>query len=198
MDHSLKLWNFKTENLRKAIALSYTHNSIKTKKPFPTELCHFPDFSTRDIHRYLLWLRFIVLLLAVHKSIHMLVLNWRVFRNYVDCCRWFGDFVLSKSCENTIVCWKPGGDLRSNETKVGESKVTILHKLDYKDCEIWFVRFSMDKAQRVLALGNQVGSSSGFNFLHKICQFLLQWEDVGTWGTYIILLNRDRSLGVNF
>ena len=51
MDHSLKIWNFKAEVLRKAIALSYTHNSIKTKKPFPTELCHFPDFSTRDIHR---------------------------------------------------------------------------------------------------------------------------------------------------
>ena len=72
------------------------------------------------------------------------------------------------------MCWKPGGDLRSNETKVGESKVTILHKLDYKDCEIWFVRFSMDKAQRVLALGNQVGSSLVFIFMHKICQFLLQ------------------------
>ena len=129
MDHSLKMWNFNTENLRKAIALSYTHNSIKTKKPFPTELCHFPDFSTRDIHR-----------------------------NYVDCCRWFGDFVLSKSCENMIVCWKPG-DLRSNDVKVGESKVTILHKLEYKDCEIWFVRFSMDAKQTMLALGNQVGKT---------------------------------------
>jgi len=135
MDHSLKLWNFKTEALRKTIALSYTHNLLKTKKPFPTELCHFPDFSTRDIHR-----------------------------NYVDCCRWFGDFVLSKSCENTIVCWKPGGlsddPNQAQGPKAGDSsKVTIMHKLDYKDCEIWFIRFSMDAAQRVLALGNQIGKT---------------------------------------
>lgn len=129
MDHSLKLWNFNTESIRNAIALSYTHTANKSKRPFPTELCHFPDFSTRDIHR-----------------------------NYVDCCRWFGNFVLSKSCENTIVCWKPG-DLRTNDIKVGESKVTILHKLDYKDCEIWFVRFSMDAKQTMLALGNQVGKT---------------------------------------
>ena len=73
MDHSLKLWKFDTNNIKEAIALSYTHDTAKTKKPFPTELVHFPDFSTRDIHR-----------------------------NYVDCCKWFGNFVLSKSCENTI------------------------------------------------------------------------------------------------
>ena len=73
MDHSLKLWKFNTNNIKEAIALSYTHDTLKTKKAFPTELVHFPDFSTRDIHR-----------------------------NYVDCCRWFGNFVLSKSCENTI------------------------------------------------------------------------------------------------
>ena len=73
MDHSLKLWKFDTNNIKEAIDLSYTLDTAKSKELFPTEWVHFPDFTTRDIHG-----------------------------NYVDCCKWFGNFVLSKSCENTI------------------------------------------------------------------------------------------------
>ncbi len=34
-----------------------------------------------------------------------------------------------------------------------------MHKFDYKECEIWFIRFSMDLKQQVLALGNQTGKT---------------------------------------
>jgi len=136
MDHSLKIWRFDTEELEEAVEASYSHDTVRTKETFPTELCHFPDFSTRDIHR-----------------------------NYVDCCRWFGDFILSKSCENKIVCWKPGGLVKEAEEKEDkdrvdkliENKSVIIHQLDLRDCDIWFMRFSLDPSERLLALGNQAG-----------------------------------------
>jgi polycomb protein EED len=151
MDHSLKIWRCDTEKIEKAINLSYTYGN---KRIFPTELCHFPYFSTRDIHR-----------------------------NYVDCCKWMGEFILSKSCENCIVFWKPDQDQTKEETKetttsnlnnmnttnniisttnsntAAENRVVVVHKIGFKDCEIWFVRFSMDLEQKVLALGNQVGKT---------------------------------------
>ncbi|PNI57129.1 EED isoform 5, partial [Pan troglodytes] len=62
------------------------------------------------------------------------------------------------SCENAIVCWKPGkmeDDI--DKIKPSESNVTILGRFDYSQCDIWYMRFSMDFWQKMLALGNQVG-----------------------------------------
>ena len=149
MDHSLKIWRLDTNAIEKAIADSYTFQSTpvsatptknggkgeeNTCRPFPTVLENFPVFNTREIHS-----------------------------NYVDCVNWFGDFVLSKSCENSIVCWKPGL-LGSNITKKkGKDKnknpATVIHCFNYKECDIWFMRFSLAASRKVI-------------FVYICCSFL--------------------------
>lgn len=136
MDHSLKIWSTDNSRVESAIRDSYSYDPKKNEKPFTTYKQHFPSFTTRDIHH-----------------------------NYVDCVRWYGNFVLSKSCENEVVCWKPGIIENENDYDLpkaqynNDSTVTTLFRLEYKNSDIWFIRFSMDRQQRILAMGNRIGKA---------------------------------------
>lgn len=62
--------------------------------------------------------------------------------------------------------------------KPNESNVTILGRFDYSQCDIWYMRFSMDFWQKVLIKNYRV-----FLWLHKhICSWLIIFSvatDVG-------------------
>ena len=57
-------------------------------------------------------------------------------------------FVYLQSCENCIILWK-AGTLEDMEWRAKEGKVSILHRFDYKECDIWYMRFSLDAQQKV-------------------------------------------------
>nr|WIL94302.1 FIE2 [Gladiolus x hybridus] len=76
-----------------------------------------------------------------------------VHSNYVDCNRWLGDFVLSKSVDNEIVLWEP----KTKEQSPGEGSVDILQKYPVPECDIWFIKFSCDFHYNAVAIGNREG-----------------------------------------
>ncbi|EEF39534.1 fertilization-independent endosperm protein, putative [Ricinus communis] len=76
-----------------------------------------------------------------------------IHSNYVDCNRWLGDFVLSKSVDNEIVLWEP----KTKEQSPGEGTVDILQKYPVPECDIWFIKFSCDFHYNAAAIGNREG-----------------------------------------
>ncbi|CAH8358361.1 unnamed protein product [Eruca vesicaria subsp. sativa] len=76
-----------------------------------------------------------------------------VHTSYVDCNRWFGDFILSKSVENEILLWEP--EIKENSREEGTSDVLIRYPIP--NCNHWFIKFSCDLSLNYLSIGNQKG-----------------------------------------
>eukprot|EP00249_Psilotum_nudum_P014713 c24960_g1_i5 orf=731-1816(-) len=69
-----------------------------------------------------------------------------VHSNYVDCTRWLGDFILSKSVDNEIVLWEP---LMKEHGGSNDGSVDLLQKYPVPDCDIWFIKFSWNREGKV-------------------------------------------------
>ncbi|KAI4322824.1 hypothetical protein L6164_022481 [Bauhinia variegata] len=76
-----------------------------------------------------------------------------VHTNYVDCNRWLGDFILSKSVDNEIVLWEP----KLKEQIPGEGTADVLQKYPVPESDIWFIKFSCDFSYNAVAIGNREG-----------------------------------------
>uniref|UniRef100_A0A1X7TSA1 Anaphase-promoting complex subunit 4 WD40 domain-containing protein n=1 Tax=Amphimedon queenslandica TaxID=400682 RepID=A0A1X7TSA1_AMPQE len=76
-----------------------------------------------------------------------------IHRNYTDCVRWFGRLAFSKSCENNLILWRPP----QPDDKPQQKSFQVLQKFEVPNCEIWYIRFAMDRKMKYLALGNQIG-----------------------------------------
>lgn len=225
MDNTVKIWALDTPRIQRAIAASYAQPNkgsgvvsadvgvgegsgtateagakedaalAQRKRALQTLYEQFPVFSSSKIHS-----------------------------DYVDCVRWVGNLVLSKSTANKVVMWKPdvnrlhnvksspetasvadstsngtptaaaaatsevacsslssssssacessgasaAADFGGSESMSGASlagavvagavagAVVVLREFDFKDADIWFLRFALDPKLQILAIGNKV------------------------------------------
>ncbi|KAH6558440.1 hypothetical protein KP509_1Z063500 [Ceratopteris richardii] len=88
------------------------------------------------------------------KYVQFPIFTANVHSNYVDCTRWLGDLILSKSVDNEIVLWEA---LTKEHGGSNDGVVDVLQKYPVPDCDIWFIKFSCDFHFNSLAIGNREG-----------------------------------------
>eukprot|EP01038_Epipyxis_sp_PR26KG_P005376 gene5376-7454_t len=120
-DTSIKIWNLKDPQLQAAIHKS---NIIESNlvNDFQTCIQQNPLFSTTQIHR-----------------------------GYVDCIKWMGDHILSKSTNSRMVLWSP-------DSMRYKDAVIILQEYELSDSDdIWFIKFDVSIPWDIFAVGNKSG-----------------------------------------
>ena len=123
MDNCIKIWALDSPAIVKGIQKSYNPPPETASVPYKTRFAHFPTFSTRKVHT-----------------------------DYVDCTRWVGNLLISKSTDNKLILWRPslGGEDKKD--------VVILREYCMRGAEVcWFVRFGLSSDSSQVVCGNSAG-----------------------------------------
>jgi polycomb protein EED len=149
MDNAVKVWSLGAFAATLDASEAWPPGGGAARGAFPTRHVTVPSFSTHAVH-------------------------W----NYVDCVRWLGGFLLSKSVDDRVVCWQPDPGAGPGTATVGggtrglrlqreggpgawrgrDGGVRFVQELQLEDCrDVWWVRFGLDQARRVLAVGTSLG-----------------------------------------
>lgn len=76
----------------------------------------------------------------------------KVHKHYVDCVMWVGELLLSKSVHNRMFLWQPEAERDSLASPA--CNYTLLDEYVLDVCNVWFIRFAIDRSRRLVACGN--------------------------------------------
>jgi len=129
MDNVVKIWSLEEPRVAERIALAAQY-SARDRRAFDSLSHHFPMTTVTGVHR-----------------------------NYVDCVRFYGDLVLSKSTDNRVILWRPPRPAHGDPGCKSWDGAAAMELLDCRmaRCDIWYVRFAVDLARRFVCCGNQEG-----------------------------------------
>ena len=134
-------------------------------KKFPTAHVQTPSFSSHKVHG-----------------------------NYVDCVRWFGNLILSKSVEHLITLFQPE---EAAGIRVNGSEFRKVQDYPLKKCDIWFMRFSLDPNMTHMCAGNTAGevfvwrmharnTAASATLVHKQCKKAVRQTAMSADGKTVI------------
>jgi polycomb protein EED len=125
MDNTVKVWELDSEAVQLAIQTGRKTSSMSIKEEdaerFHAPFIQFPAFTTRRVHT-----------------------------DYVDCVRWVGDLLMTKSIESKCVLWKP-------DTRRRPNSVAHLRTYPYDAGKLWYMRFGLTSDLTTMAVGCEDG-----------------------------------------
>jgi len=142
MDTAVKIWSLCTPELVSSISLSYLQPRREGNLSFLTQMEQFPVFSTDQVHP------------NESSSSSINAKNNSDSEvghsNCIDCVRFVGDLLLTKSTKNIIKLWKP-----SSQRYKGA--LTLLREFALPNCEVWFFQLDVYPPLDLFACGNADG-----------------------------------------
>eukprot|EP00656_Telonema_subtile_P041570 TRINITY_DN46781_c0_g1_i1.p1 TRINITY_DN46781_c0_g1~~TRINITY_DN46781_c0_g1_i1.p1 ORF type:complete len:297 (-),score=43.84 TRINITY_DN46781_c0_g1_i1:30-920(-) len=75
--------------------------------------------------------------------------------NYIDCVKWVGDLLLAKSVHDRILLF----DITKPSPRSKKETALVLQDFALSQCNIWFMRFSLDPSCRYVVIGNIAGTA---------------------------------------
>ncbi|PWA50203.1 fertilization-independent endosperm [Artemisia annua] len=98
------------------------------------------------------------------KYVQFPILLASIHTNYVNCNRWLGDFMLSKSIDNEFILWEP----KMKEHSPGEGTVDIIQKYPVPESDIGFIKLSCDFHCNAAAIVCGTGNKEGKIFVWEL------------------------------